>query len=296
MKKNSTPHLEIARLSFSLVALAALIGVGSVGSIGCNALSGIGDFNVDPTPEDGGDDAIDDGEATVGEDALGRIVDSGSRADSISTRETDDSDAGTDAGTVDSADDGDGGAIDMPSSTSKRIFTTSETYLPNLGGLVGADARCQGLADAAKLGGVYKAWLSDDKTSAKSRLTHATVPYVLVDGVTKVADGWLDLTSGALSHAIDMTEKKTTPPEGASLSGPRVVWTATQTSGAIGDLSPTGLPTSSCFDWTMSSSDADAGVYGYATVGHWDKAGAAWTSYASSACRAAKMPIYCVEQ
>ena len=42
----------------------------------------------------------------------------------------------------------------------KTVFVTSATYDGNFGTLANADANCQGLADAAGLGGTYKAWLS----------------------------------------------------------------------------------------------------------------------------------------
>src|SRR5262249_60557677 len=83
----------------------------------------------------------------------------------------------------------------------KLVFVSSTTYTGNLGGLSGADAKCQSLATSAGHAGTFKAWLSDDVTDAKSRLTHSTMPYVLVDG-TIVATGFTDLTSGTLRHAI----------------------------------------------------------------------------------------------
>ena len=42
----------------------------------------------------------------------------------------------------------------------KRVFVTSANYTGDLGGLVGADSKCQALADSAGLDGNYKAWLS----------------------------------------------------------------------------------------------------------------------------------------
>jgi hypothetical protein len=62
-----------------------------------------------------------------------------------------------------------------------RVFVTSTIYMGYLGGLDGADAKCQSVANAAQLGGTFKAWLRDDTTAARDRLNHATGPYVLVD-------------------------------------------------------------------------------------------------------------------
>ena len=52
------------------------------------------------------------------------------------------------------------------------------------------------------------AWLSDSTASPSSRFTHSSVPYVLPDGTTVVANDWADLTGGTLQHLINMDEKK----------------------------------------------------------------------------------------
>ena len=85
------------------------------------------------------------------------------------------------------------------------VFVTSDTYDGDLGGLVGADAKCQALADAAGLDGTFRAWLSDDAESPSTRFTQSTDPYWLVDG-TVVADSWADLIHGSIAHAIDLDE------------------------------------------------------------------------------------------
>jgi hypothetical protein len=93
------------------------------------------------------------------------------------------------------------------------VFVSSVVYPAGaLGGLFGADAKCQALAQAAALPGTYRAWLSDAVTDAASRIAHWPTPYVLSDGTTRVADDWTGLTSGALAHAIDRTETGGPPP------------------------------------------------------------------------------------
>lgn len=109
-----------------------------------------------------------------------------------------------------------------PTSNSQRVFITSTTYNGNLGGLAGADAKCQTRASAANLGGTWKAWLSDSTTSATSRLLHSSVPYKLVNG-TVVANNWDDLTDGTLQNTIGITELGTTKFGG--------VWTNTESNG-----------------------------------------------------------------
>lgn len=110
---------------------------------------------------------------------------------------------------------------------------TDELYTSSLGGLDGADAKCQSRAAAAGLTGVFKAWLSSETISAASRLTHATDGYVLVDG-TVVARDWSELTSSNLSHAIDRTERGTAPRTGNAACGAwATVWTGTDSRGQI---------------------------------------------------------------
>ena len=78
-------------------------------------------------------------------------------------------------------------------------------YDGNLGGLAGADSKCQARADAAGLGGSWNAWLSDDAESASSRITRSSGPYTRVDGVL-VANNWDDLTDGSLQNPLSIDE------------------------------------------------------------------------------------------
>ena len=52
---------------------------------------------------------------------------------------------------------------------SKTVFVTSTKHNGNFGGLSGADGFCQGLANAAGLGGAYMAWLGDPPLRVQSR-------------------------------------------------------------------------------------------------------------------------------
>ncbi|MGH6691927.1 MAG: choice-of-anchor Q domain-containing protein [Gammaproteobacteria bacterium] len=107
------------------------------------------------------------------------------------------------------------------------VFVTSTTHTGNLGGLAGGDAICQARAESPvsmAAPGTYKAWLSTSAASAASRLTHATVPYKLVDGTT-IADDWDDLTDGTLDAPINVTEAGAAVPAGAR------TWTGTNAAG-----------------------------------------------------------------
>ncbi len=88
---------------------------------------------------------------------------------------------------------------------SKKVFVTSETYTSNLGGLAGADQKCNALAATAGLSGTYMAWLSDSSAGPDTRFTRSDIPYALVDG-TLIASDWDDLVDGALLAAITRTE------------------------------------------------------------------------------------------
>ncbi len=125
---------------------------------------------------------------------------------------------------------------------SRRVFVTSGKYTGDLGGLARADAECQNKADAAKLGGTWKAWLSDSNTSASLRLNHSDYPYVRIDNVI-VANNWADLTDGQLKNTIQVDESgKFVAAKGLK---PQGAWTGTNTSGDI--------KTPNCANWTSRS-------------------------------------------
>ena len=77
-----------------------------------------------------------------------------------------------------------------------------------LGGLGGADAKCDARASEAGLSGTFKAWLSDSGCGPADGcrdFTQSTLPYFRVDGV-RVADDWADLTDGSLQASINVDE------------------------------------------------------------------------------------------
>ncbi len=86
----------------------------------------------------------------------------------------------------------------------KRVFVTSSGFTGNFGGLAGGDAKCQQHANAAKLGGTWRAWLSTASVDAKDRIPDAE--YRLVDLATVVAASKADLLDGTLSAPITMDE------------------------------------------------------------------------------------------
>jgi hypothetical protein len=70
--------------------------------------------------------------------------------------------------------------------TGRVVFITGATWVPT-GGLVGADAFCQGEADGAGVVGTFRAFLPTATASAESRFSAAGLPWRRVDGERIVA-------------------------------------------------------------------------------------------------------------
>jgi hypothetical protein len=158
----------------------------------------------------------------------------------------------------------------------KRIFATSVVYSGDLGGLVGADDKCATVAMAGALGGVWKAWLSSSADNAVDRITDVG-PWFLVDGVTKVFNNKINLTTNPIA-AINMDEN------GAYLNGS--VWTGTVAGGT--------KDTINCLDWTDGSTLDVRGRTGLALSQIND---ARWTyEPGSGAPCSSDFRLYCIEQ
>jgi hypothetical protein len=169
--------------------------------------------------------------------------------------------------------------------TDKVVFVTSQTYTGNLGGLLGADTKCQTAATNAGLGGVYKAWISDSLgESPDTRLTHATVPYVRTDGAV-VANNWITLTGQFLINALNRDEDAVVIPdcEDDRQDCPERVWTATRGSG----LPNLNLP--ACGNWTDGSGSTQT------VVGKPSSRAGAWTGFIGQDCDIPSH-LYCFEQ
>lgn len=203
-----------------------------------------------------------------------------------------------------------GGPTSTPTPTpgvgpSKKAFITSNTYWGNLqqagsnvglgvatSGLDGADKICQSRANAASLGGTWKAWLSTHVNSAGSRLSHNNGPYTLVDGTTVIANNWTDLTSheeqdsNALRAPLNMTELGTTLDS----------WTWTDTEPNGNSTSATFHPTdpSDCLEWTTHGPEGGMGNRN-AIRGYSGFPSGAWTSLTMDNC-GSTYPLYCFEQ
>jgi hypothetical protein len=182
--------------------------------------------------------------------------------------------------------------ITLPAFCSKKIiFLTSQAYDGNLGGLAGADAKCQSLAAAANLSGTFKAWLSDSTTNASDRLTHNTGSYVRTDGAV-VAINWLDLIDSNIKEPIICDENKECL---TSLdSSLQYVWTGSVANGKNNYIF-------NCADWTYAidpppfdgecGPDRDVcGSHGeYLSINSW------WSYRFNISCHF-HFRLYCIEQ
>jgi hypothetical protein len=153
-----------------------------------------------------------------------------------------------------------------------NVFVTSQSYTGNLGGLSGADYKCQTLAWAAGRPGEYKAWLSTSSVHAKNRIPEGR--YVLFN-MAAVAMSKTDLTDGTIQNAINRDEW------GNLLQyAPYTVFTGTLANG-------TGSG-QYCQNW-QSSSPGSNGRAGFSS-----KTDKNWTSYTNNPCDV-PFRLYCFQ-
>jgi hypothetical protein len=243
-----------------------LLASTSLALAACNALTGAADLGVCATCDE--DDAALATEASVdvfvpGLDASTRDVQApGDAAQEVST------DAPPDGPLL-----GCQGQVDCQ----RVVFVSSTEVTGNLGGLAGADAKCQALADASKdarvKGRSFLAWVSTSAASPSTRLVHGTRSYTRVDGAL-IAISWSDLVSGGLRSGIALDEN------GIQHSG--AAWTATSSQNAQ-------LQGPSCLEWT-SAVPFERGVTG--NVGG---NGNGWSSGNDLAC-SQPARLYCFER
>lgn len=125
-----------------------------------------------------------------------------------------------------------------PIAARHAVFVSSASYKGNLGGLSGADAKCNALAQAAGLGAGWKAILSDSQTDAKSRIQISAPVYDLNN--TLIAGSSQEFWSGAIKSPIATNEFKMGSPID-------IVFTGTNANGMRNTNSP------QCANWTSSS-------------------------------------------
>lgn len=165
------------------------------------------------------------------------------------------------------------------------VFATSTIYPGNLGGLAGADQKCNARAAAANLPGTYMAWLSDNTGSPASRFVQSTGPYVLTTGA-RIADNWADLTNvdpePRLDHPIDRDEFGGEITVNALY---RYTWTNTRPDGTLADADR------HCQNWATSQ-----GTPNFGSAGNVNATGSFWTYATSIFCDNPGQRLYCFQQ
>ncbi len=151
--------------------------------------------------------------------------------------------------------------------TVNYAFITSTPYNGNLGGLAGADQKCQDAADAASLPGTYVALLSTNGVDATSRLGSAA-GWVRPDGKF-VASDVADLNDGLNYYPLRVNEFGGTVVK-------RLVWT--------GD----SAGTSNCADWTDS-----LGTGIFPQLGEASAIGFGYRNHVTISGCAANQPLMC---
>lgn len=194
---------------------------------------------------------------------------------------------------IEECDDGDQANGDSCSSGCMRVawqvfVTKGQTKQLSLGELMGglaqADDACQASADAAGLGGVYKAWLSSDEVPLAARfdnLQDATFPVIRTNG-TAVASSMAALLQTGPVAPIDRDEFGMMVLGETVCNADNVVWTGTTPAGGV-------TPMNTCMNWTAKN--------GTGRVGYFKAVGMTgqWTDACSFACGGAAR-FYCFEQ
>lgn len=169
-----------------------------------------------------------------------------------------------------------GGAADA-SVPARTVFVTGEAFLGNLGGLAGADAKCQAAAGDAGLKGSYRAWLSDNTASAADRIGDGGAPLRLPNGTLVAATAAELSTTGPRTGIVVDPRGKAV--DGGACDGGFPVWTGTSADG--------GATKPDCMRW--STSDKTVGGVAGAAGG----AGALWTTGCAHTCGQVA-GLYCI--
>ncbi len=160
-----------------------------------------------------------------------------------------------------------------------RIFRTIAALTGgDVGGLAGADAKCQAEAALAGLGGTWKAVLSDETTAAKDRLTIVFPVVNACDSSVVASSAITDFWTSGFDGLRNILNRSCGGGYGT------YIWTGTT---SIGDISAG----KTCLSWTSSNS-ADIGREG--TNYSYNLLRAEWKSEADESCAAAGYLI-CVD-
>ncbi len=163
----------------------------------------------------------------------------------------------------------DGGSSTGADGGPNLVFVTSTLHTGgSLGGVEGADAICQGRAEAAGLAGSYRAWLSVLGNDARDRLAGAR-GWLRTDGKPFARDLQQVLAGEFFFPPV-------TDESGNEVPVPDYVWTGTTADGVAYDVDGTSL----CSGWTEDLAEGFSGIGGLGAGAGW------WTDYAFQPCTA----------
>lgn len=157
----------------------------------------------------------------------------------------------------------------------RRVFVTSDVFGAELGGIEGADAKCQAAADAAGLGGTFRAWISTPASSPLKTFVQSAGPYVRIDGL-QIAENWTRLVDGDIDAPLEIDEWGDVQNNGECGN----VWTNTMRDG-------TSFDDDACMDWTSLQDGT--------RLGRTDATNASWTEGCTVDCLK-EHHLYCFEQ
>jgi hypothetical protein len=159
------------------------------------------------------------------------------------------------------------------------VFTTLGQWNGNLGGLDGADTKCEAEASSYGKTGTYRAWLHDGIQGPAERFSPSALPYLRPDG-QQVAGSFADLSDGMIGVSMSLTL------DGA---GPIVIPQQICDSGAWSNVNTdTQGGAEDCTDWTNAGN-------GSGTLGNWNDITTTWTWWCGAECSTLR-PLYCMEQ
>ncbi len=162
------------------------------------------------------------------------------------------------------------------SSITARIFVADTALAPSsLGGLSGADSKCQAMATTASYSGTWKALLATTTFGGpRNRMNFNWGTLKRIDGAV-VATSWSDLWDGTIANSINRDENGNLISTGWVITG----------SDALGNLDSTsGITT--CNDWSTNNSSV---VYRMGSVG---STSGTWLFNAMSYCDASIYAYY----
>ncbi len=169
-----------------------------------------------------------------------------------------------------------------------RVFVSSLRYSADLRtaggqatGLASADYICQNLADAAEIGGNWKAWISTSTVNAIDRIV-GNGPWYRMDGAVAFPNRARLGTTPVVPISID--EMGGTPDPFYE------AWTGTALGGFKAPLGSRQSVT--CWDWTSTVDSTSVG----GVVGDIDANGSTWTNLATGYCSPFHRRLYCFEQ